>query len=599
MSGEKKGHDGFPRRRLLQGAGAAALTFHAMSGALGQTAGSGTKVAAGSGPKPAPAPNGKYNILFIFTDQERYFARPPAGAWPGHERLEREGVTFENHQICAAVCTPSRSVVYTGRHIQHTGMFDNTNFPWQDDMSTEIPTIGDMLRECGYYTAYKGKFHLNETFDTGVGSGIPEKLFNAEMEEYGFSDFHGIGDVIGHTLGGYHFDEIVAATTGHWLRSKGRPLNDDGKPWFMAVNFVNPHDVMMYNTDLPGQPVQGDGPQGALITREPALALYHRKWGLPLPPSRHEAFDAPGRPSAHTEFRDCRAFMVGKVPDEDDRWQRLQDYYVNCIADCDRSIDRLLTELDELGIMDNTIVILSSDHGELCGAHGLSGKGATAFREQNHVPFIVKHPAVKGGQRCKAVTSHLDIVPTMLSLAGADAATQKRLTKDLPGKDISQLLADPENASLDAVGPGALYCFNMWSYLDANFMAEAVKTIMVGADPEALAKSGIKPDLMKHGAIRTVYDGRYKFSRYFANLQHNRPTTMEEVLKLNTLELFDLENDPYEMNNLALDTRKNGELVMAMNEKLNGIIDSEVGEDVGQMLPAAEGVNWAVTKIDP
>lgn len=597
MGEERK--PGLPRRAFLQGAGAGALTLGVASRALGQGAARGTKVEVGSAPKAPLAPGGKYNILFIFTDQERYFAELPRGAWPAHERLEREGVTFENHQICAAVCTPSRSVVYTGRHIQHTGMFDNTNYPWQDSLSTEMPTIGDMLRECGYYTAYKGKWHLNEKFDTGVGSGIPERLFNSEMEEYGFSDFHGIGDVIGHTLGGYHFDETVASTTGHWLRSKGRPMNDEGKPWFMAVNFVNPHDVMMYNTDLPGQPVQGDGPQGGNIEREPALALYHRKWGLPLPPSRHEAFDTPGRPRAHAEYRDCRAFIVGKVPNEDERWGRLQDYYVNCISDCDRSIDRLLTELDELGLADNTVVVLTSDHGELCGAHGLSGKGATAFREQNHVPFVVRHPALEGGGRCKAVTSHIDIVPTILSLAGADDATKTRLTKGLPGKDLSPLLADPENASLDAVGPGALYCFNMWSYLDADFMAEAVKTIMSGSDPEALAKSGVKPDLMKRGAIRTVYDGRYKFSRYFANLQHNRPTTMEEVLKLNTLELFDLDNDPYETENLALDTGKNGELVMAMNEKLNAIIDSQVGEDIGQMLPQPEGVSWAVTKIDP
>jgi len=71
MSGEKKGHDGFPRRKLLQGAGAAALTFHAMSGALGQTAGSGTKVEVGSAPKAPLSLGGKYNILVIFTDQER------------------------------------------------------------------------------------------------------------------------------------------------------------------------------------------------------------------------------------------------------------------------------------------------------------------------------------------------------------------------------------------------------------------------------------------------------------------------------------------------------------------------------------------------
>ena len=100
-----------------------------------------------------------YNIVFILTDQERYF-RPdelPAGyTLPARERLAKNGVVFENHRINSCVCTPSRSVIYTGRHIQQTRMFDNTNFPWMSSMSTDIKTVGHMMREAGYYTAYKG-----------------------------------------------------------------------------------------------------------------------------------------------------------------------------------------------------------------------------------------------------------------------------------------------------------------------------------------------------------------------------------------------------------------------------------------------------------
>ena len=110
-------------------------------------------LATGTGANPAiaapQAPAGGYNILFILTDQERQF-RPgelPAGyELPGHARLAQRGTVFENHHINSCVCTPSRSVVYTGQHIQHTKMFDNTNFPWISSMSTEIPTVGDLLR---------------------------------------------------------------------------------------------------------------------------------------------------------------------------------------------------------------------------------------------------------------------------------------------------------------------------------------------------------------------------------------------------------------------------------------------------------------------
>ncbi len=156
-----------------------------------------------------------------------------------------------NHQICTAVCTPSRSVILTGQHIQHTRMFDNTNFPWVDNLSTDIPTIGHMLRRMGYYTAYQGKWHLHQ----GMHESKPLEAKLADpkiMEAYGFADYAGPGDIIGMTHGGYEFDHLTAATAGTWLRKRGHSLNAEGKPWFLSVGLVNPHDVMFYNTDLPG-----------------------------------------------------------------------------------------------------------------------------------------------------------------------------------------------------------------------------------------------------------------------------------------------------------------------------------------------------------
>ena len=80
---------------------------------------------------------------------------------------------------------------------------------------------------------------------------------------------------------------------------------------------------------------------------------------------------------------------------------------------------------------------------------------------------------------------------------------------------------------------------------------------------------------------------------------HNRPTSMEQIFAVNDVELFDLEKDPYEMNNLAMDRGKNGELIMTMNAKLNQVIDDEVGEDMGQHLPSMKGINWAFDRFDP
>ena len=144
---------------------------------------------------------GPYNIVFILTDQERRF-RPgelPRGyRLPAHERLAKNGVVFENHRINSCVCTSSRSVIYTGLHIQQTKMFDNTNFPWMQSMSTDIKTLGHHLREAGYYTAYKGKWHLTSEFETDNTLEAPTKIFTQEMEAYGFSDYFGVGDIIAH-----------------------------------------------------------------------------------------------------------------------------------------------------------------------------------------------------------------------------------------------------------------------------------------------------------------------------------------------------------------------------------------------------------------
>jgi arylsulfatase len=115
-----------------------------------------------------------------------------------------------------------------------------------------------------------------------------------------------------------------------------------------------------------------------------------------------------------------------------------------------------------------------------------------------------------------------------------------------------------------------------------------------GGRPAEIKNAGIAPDFMKRGAVRSVYDGRYTFSRYFSPKQHNRPTTLEEVFALNDVELFDTEVDPQEIDNLAADVQYR-ELVVAMNDKMNRLIDEEVGEDRGQMLPGGAEAGWEVT----
>ena len=584
---------GLSRRDFLQlaSAGATALGLGGAGAAQAASVKSGAKPA-------AAAAHGPYNILFILTDQERFF-RPgelPVGFHlPAHERLMKNGVTFTNHRINSCVCTSSRSVLYTGQHIQQTKMFDNSNFPWIGSMSTEIPTLGHMLRAAGYYTAYKGKWHLTKEFETVNQLGTPSKIFTAEMEAYGFSDYVGIGDIIAHHQGGYLHDGITAAMASSWLRGKGRELAADNKPWFMAVNMVNPHDVMFYDTDAPGSELQASGAL-TYVVREPRDPLYAKQWPFKLPANHTQALNAAGRPAAHYDFLRSHDALVGEIPNELARWQRRHNYYLNCLRDVDRNIAAVLAELDAAGLTDRTIVILTADHGDMDGAHQLHAKGATAYREQNHVPLIVSHPAYAGGKQCRAVTSHLDLAPTLVSLTGVAAEKRADITKGLPGKDFSGLLAAPDKAGLNEVRDGVLFNYNMFAYLDGDFLYKAVAHIKKGGNPKQLKEAGIVPDMKKRGAMRMVYDGRYVFARYFSPKQHNRPTTLEDLYRVNDVELFDTQADPLEMNNLAMPGKQQQkDLVLAMNDKLNRLIDREVGEDRGQMLPGGIDAGWEVT----
>ena len=137
----------------------------------------------------------------------------------------------------------------------------------------------------------------------------------------------------------------------------------------------------------------------------------------------------------------------------------------------------------------------------------------------------------------------------------------------------------------------------MFVYLDSQFMKKFASELRAGKKPSELAQQGLRPDFMKRGAIRSVFDGRHRLTRYFAPKQHNRPTSLEELFARNDVELYDLKQDPDEMHNLAVDRKKAGDRIVAMNQKLNELIDQEVETDDGSMLPG-DDADWAIETFD-
>ena len=566
--------------------------------ALATSAGqAGAQAPAAPGIAPRAPRDGRPNLLFVFTDQERYLPRWPAGlSLPGHERLMRGGVTFHAHHCPAVMCTSSRAVLMTGLQTPDNRMFENADVPWVSKLPVEIPTIGHMLRRAGYYTAYKGKWHLNDSFD----SEEPERIFTREMDAHGFADYNGVGDAIGHALGGHHFDHLIVGSAVTWLRRHGQGLQERGQPWALFVSLVNPHDVMYFNTDLPGQAVQDTGTLMRAPQRAPDHPIYRATWDTPVPATLHEPFDAPGRPAAHGEFQAMWDIVLGHIPREPDRWRRFHDYYVNCIRHVDVSLAALLGELDQLRLADRTAVMFTSDHGEMAGAHGLHGKGPFAYRECIHLPLLVTHPDVRGGQACRALTGHIDLVPSLLAMAGVAPGRMPELAgRDLPGKDLTPLLANPGAAGVHALREAVLFTYSGLSTNDAALWRMVAAARAAGRDPqEEIRRQGFAPDLTKRGSLRSVFDGRYKFTRYFAPTRRNRPETLEELYRWNDVELFDLEADPLETRNLAADPTANAALVAAMSAKLERAIAAEIGADDGREMPDFPRIAWTIDRVD-
>ncbi|MER7772510.1 sulfatase-like hydrolase/transferase [Kitasatospora sp. NPDC096140] len=502
------------------------------------------------------------NILLIVTDEERAaIPRPQGFTLPARERLAERGTTFDRYYTASAMCSSARSVIYTGRHLPLTEIYDNDNMPYIRPLDPALGTLGTMLRQAGYHCTYQGKWHLSNAYVTPQNPGPTTDA----LEPYGFSEFNDWGDIDGGVWAGLKIDPVIAGQAVKWLRNRAPAVADD-QPWFMAVNFVNPHDIMSF--DYGGKPRVRlpFGLAHAVLARGPAdVPLYRRRWDFDLPASLHD--DLSGAAPAVAEFARMLDTVFGPVAD-DRHWYDGLNFYLNAIRDVDRSIDLVLDALQASGQADRTVVVFTSDHGEMAGSHGLRQKGNLLYDENFHVPFVLCHPDAPGGGRTDALASAVDIAPTLLEFAGLDRAAAASRFPDLHGHSLSPVLEGGE------VREGVLTAVESITALDAGFWFEF-------ADPQAqqrIQSGELRPDWDKRGFLRGYLDRRYSFGRYFSPLRPNRPTSPEALYAQNDVVLYDREEDPGEVRNLAADPAHR-DLVARYSARLEDLITAEVGAD--------------------
>ncbi len=392
---------------------------------------------------------GRPNLLFVFADQMRGQALGCEGApvaTPTFDRLATEGVRFARAYANCPVCTPSRGTLLTGRYAhQHRALANDLPLP-VDEVSFASP-----LAQAGYRTGYVGKWHL---------AGVPRDTFTPPGERrFGFEDW--------------------AAWNCHHGYFSGRVYRDTPEP----------------------QPVDGYEPTGQTdIAIEFINKAGSQPWAVVLswgPP--HNPYDqVPDEYLAEVAERDLA--LRPNVPEDkaDEARRDLLGYYAH-VAALDAEMGRLMAALRDRGLDEDTLVVFSSDHGDMLFSQGLTRK-QWPYEESIRVPLLMRWPAgLPRGLVAEGLVSTVDIAPTMLGLLGVD------VPETMAGTDWSDLARGEAARGDEAV------------------LLQEIVTV----------DEGWRAGLREWRGLRT---GRYTFARY----QTGEPWA-----------LFDTVEDPYQQRNLA------------------------------------------------
>ncbi len=445
--------------------------------------------AAEDGPPP--------NIVVILVDDLRWddigCAGHPFVRTPNIDRIAREGARFRNAFCTTPLCSPVRASLLTGLYTQHHGVLDNTN---RSKASHKLKTFPCVLQQAGYETAYIGKWHMGNDdtarpgFDHWVSMKGQGTSFDPVLNVDGHRSKH-----IGHTT-----DVLNEKAVAFVRRKRDKPFC-----LYVAHKALHPELVQYDDGSI------SDPSAAKFMPAKRHAKLYDNE----AIPRRLNATDTlVGKPALRRKIKGLPA--LGRktgTPDETVR-DRLR-----MLAAVDDGVGLLFSALTETGQLDNTIVVLLSDHGYWYGEHGLSVERRLAYEEALRIPLLVRYPPmIERGSVIDEFALSIDLAPTLIELAGG------KPTDRMDGRSLVPLFAGehPKN----------------WR---TSFLVE-YNTDMVF--PRVLN--------MGYRAVRTR---RWKYIRY------NKLDEMDE--------LYDLKNDPYEMTNLVHDPKSQATLKTLQAELQN------------------------------
>jgi choline-sulfatase len=475
----------------------------------------------------------KPNILLIVTDQEREVMHWPDG-WaeanlPARSRLLAHGLQFTRARCNASACSPSRATLMTGLYAAQHGVKNLVQFDDPGDkvqnripiLPSRLPNIAKVAGEAGYHVVLKGKFHLSRPvqYNREMKRHYWSEADVAHMaERYGFhgwnppdmSDPQALTDLGGGAVNNdgrfvdgsgtaagrvRPYEELHRQSAVHFLDTY-----DGDKPFLLFVGLVNPHDVQEY----PGRGVRGvRGLTSPTFARGGYRLEDFQDLPIDLPPSVDD--DLSTKPSVQTSFRRFLGVGTGHVRTRG-RQRVYARFYAYLNQQVDRQILKLLDALDANGLTDDTLIVRTSDHGELGMAHGRGRqKFYNAYEETLSVPLIVSNPNLyPQPQSTDSFAGLIDVLPTLATIAGASEPERY----GFKGRDLSPILSDPKESVQD---------FLHFTYEDDVFPVK-------GAD-----------------CIRAIVERDWKYAVYYDPFT-GAPTEYE---------LYDLANDPLEMTNLA------------------------------------------------